>query len=97
MYAAADQVVQSRGIASTVNVTGLGLPSEMRDFVKPYDEGWLAAHFAKGVKEGTIKNEVGSTFDVPNLGTITINALNSINTQAELTTSNTDNIDQLKF
>ena len=100
-------MVQSRGIAEQVKVTGLGLPSEMRDFIKdgtvtafqlwsPYNEGWLAAHFAKGVIEGTIKNEVGSTFEVPNLGTITINANNSINTQAELTTFNADNIDDFK-
>jgi hypothetical protein len=52
----------------------------MRDFVKdgtvtafqlwsPYNEGWLAAHFAKGVVEGTITNEPGQTFEVPNLGT----------------------------
>lgn len=106
--AAAAQVVQSRGISEQVKVTGLGLPSEMRDFVKdgtvtafqlwsPYNEGWLAAHFAKGVKEGTIKNEVGATFDVPNLGTITINPLNSINTQAELTTFNAENIDDFNF
>jgi rhamnose transport system substrate-binding protein len=106
--AAAAQVVQSRGIADKVAVTGLGLPSEMRDFVKdgtvkafqlwsPYNEGWLAVHFAKGVIEGTIKNEVGSTFEVPNLGTITINANNSINTQAELTTFNAENIDQFDF
>ena len=89
-------------------VTGLGLPSEMRDFIKdgtvkafqlwsPYNEGWLAAHFAKGVLEGSIKNEVGSTFEVPNLGTITINANNSINTQAELTTFTPENIDEFNF
>jgi rhamnose transport system substrate-binding protein len=106
--AAAAQVVQSRGIADKVAVTGLGLPSEMRDFIKdgtvkafqlwsPYNEGWLAVHFAKGVIDGTIKNEVGSTFDVPNLGTITINANNSINTQAELTTFTPENIDEFNF
>jgi rhamnose transport system substrate-binding protein len=106
--AAAAQVVQSRGIADKVAVTGLGLPSEMRDFVKdgtvkafqlwsPYNEGWLAVHFALGVIDGTIKNEVGSTFEVPNLGTITINANNSINTQAELTTFNAENIDNFDF
>ena len=106
--AAAAQVVQSRGIADKVAVTGLGLPSEMRDFIKdgtvkafqlwsPYNEGWLAVHFAKGVIDGTIKNEVGATFEVPNLGTITINANNSINTQAELTTFNAENIDQFNF
>ena len=106
--AAAAQVVQSRGIAETVKVTGLGLPSEMRDFVKdgtvtafqlwsPYNEGWLAVHFAAGVLDGSIKNEVGSTFEVPNLGTITINANNMINTQAELTTFNAANIDDFNF
>lgn len=106
--AAAAQVVQSRGIAETVKVTGLGLPSEMRDFVKdgtvtafqlwsPYNEGWLAVHFALGLLDGSIKNEVGGTFEVPNLGTITINANNSINTQAELTTFNADNIDNFNF
>jgi rhamnose transport system substrate-binding protein len=106
--AAAAQVVQSRGIAEQVKVTGLGLPSEMRDFIKdgtvaafqlwsPYNEGWLAVHFAKGLLDGTIKNEVGGTFEVPNLGTITINANNSINTQAELTTFTAANIDEFNF
>ncbi len=106
--AAAAQVVQQRGIADKVVVTGLGLPSEMRDFIKdgtvkafqlwsPYNEGWLAVHFAKGVIDGTIKNEVGSTFEVPNLGTITINDKNSMNTQAELTTFDAKNIDDFNF
>jgi rhamnose transport system substrate-binding protein len=106
--AAAAQVVQQRGIADKVIVTGLGLPSEMRDFIKdgtvkafqlwsPYNEGWLAVHFAKGVIDGTIKNEVGSTFEVPNLGKITINEKNSMNTQAELTTFDAKNIDDFNF
>jgi len=106
--AAGAQVVQSRGIAGTVKVTGLGLPSEMRDFVKdgtvegfqlwsPYNEGWLAAHFSVGLKNGSMKNVVGGTFQVPNLGTITINSGNSINTQAALTTFNAGNIDDFNF
>jgi len=106
--AAAAQVVQSRGIADQVKVTGLGLPSEMRDFIKdgtvsafqlwsPYNEGVLAAYFAKGVKDGTIKNEVGQTFEVPNLGTITIDENNAMNTQAELTTFTPENIDEFDF
>jgi len=106
--AAAAQVVQSRGLAATVHVTGLGLPSEMRDFVKdgtvsafqlwsPYNEGWLAVHFALGVLDGSVKNEVGSTFEVPNLGTITINDKNAMNTQAELTTFDAKNIDDFNF
>jgi rhamnose transport system substrate-binding protein len=106
--AAAAQVVQSRGIADTVKVTGLGLPSEMRDFIKdgtveafqlwsPYNEGWLAVHFALGVLDGSIKNEVGETFEVPNLGSITINEKNSMNTQAELTKFDMANIDDFDF
>ena len=106
--AAAAQVVQSRGLADKVKVTGLGLPSEMRDFIKdgtvdafqlwsPYNEGWLAAHMAVGVRAGDITIQPGETFEVPNLGTITINEGNSINTQAELTTFNADNIDEFDF
>ena len=106
--AAAAQVVQQRGIADQVQVTGLGLPSEMRDFVKdgtvkafqlwsPYNEGWLAAHFAVGVKNGTIKNEVGESFEVPKLGTITIGPKNVMNTQAELTKFDASNIDEFDF
>jgi rhamnose transport system substrate-binding protein len=106
--AAAAQVVQSRHLADKVHVTGLGLPSEMRPFIKdgtvkafqlwsPYNEGWLAVYFAKGVAEGAIKNTVGGTFDVPNLGKITINPGNSINTQASLTTFDAKNIDDFHF
>ena len=63
----------------------------------PYNEGWLAVHFAVGVLGKTVKNEVGATFEVPNLGTITINAGNSINTQSSLTTFDAKNIDEYKF
>jgi len=106
--AASAQVVQSAGKADTVKVTGLGTPNQMRPFIKdgtvaafqlwsPYNEGWLAAYFAVGVKDGSISNEVGATFEVPNLGTITINELNSINTQAGLTTFDAANIDDFNF
>lgn len=102
--AAAAQVVQSRGIADSVHVTGLGLPSEMRDFIKdgtvtafqlwsPYNEGLVAVYFAKGYLDGTIKNEVGQSFDVPGLGTVKIRENNSMIAQEELTTFNADNID----
>ncbi|MDP1730973.1 MAG: substrate-binding domain-containing protein [Devosia sp.] len=106
--AAAAQVIQSAGKAETVKLTGLGTPNQMRPFVKdgtvqafqlwsPYNEGWLAAHFAVGLKNGTISNEVGSTFEVPNLGSITIGEHNVMNTQAELTTFDAANIDEFNF
>ena len=106
--AAAAQVLQSAGAADEVALTGLGTPNQMRPFVKdgtveafqlwsPYNEGWLAAHFATGVVRGEIENEVGGTFEVPDLGTITIEEDNVINTQAELTTFDAENIDEYDF
>jgi rhamnose transport system substrate-binding protein len=106
--AAAAQVVETAGVADTVSVTGLGTPNQMKPFIKdgtvkafqlwsPYNEGLLGAYFSVGVKNGTIKNEVGQTFEVPTLGTITINANNSMNTQASLTTFDAKNIDQFNF
>jgi rhamnose transport system substrate-binding protein len=106
--AAAAQVVQSRGIADKVHVTGLGLPSEMRDFIKdgtvkafqlwsPYNEGLVAVYFAKGVLDGSIKNEVGESFDVPGLGKVTIGENNSMIAQEELTTFDASNIDNFNF
>lgn len=106
--AAAAQVLQSAGRADEVALTGLGTPNQMRPFVQdgtveafqlwsPYNEGWLAAHFATGLVRGEIENEVGGSFEVPNLGTITIGENNVINTQAELTTFDAGNIDEYDF
>lgn len=106
--AAAAQVIQSAGKADQVKLTGLGTPNQMRPFIKdgtveafqlwsPYNEGWLAAHFAVGVRAGDIEIAPGNSFEVPNLGTVTIEENNVINTQAELTTFNADNIDDFDF
>lgn len=106
--AAAAQVIQSAGAADRVALTGLGTPNQMRPFIKdgtvqavqlwsPYNEGWLSAHFADMVVNGNLEIAPGVTFEVPNLGTITIEDLNVINTQAELTTFNADNIDDFDF
>jgi rhamnose transport system substrate-binding protein len=106
--AAAAQVLETSGKAKDITLTGLGTPNQMRPFVKdgtvkafqlwsPYNEGLLAAYFAVGVKNGTIKNTVGTTFDVPGVGTATIGPNNVINTQAQLTTFDASNIDQFNF
>jgi rhamnose transport system substrate-binding protein len=106
--AAAAQVIQSAGKAKTVHLTGLGTPNQMRPFVKdgtvkafqlwsPYNEGVLAAYFAVGIKNGTVKNQVGSSITVPELGTITVGPNNVLNTQAELTTFDASNIDKFNF
>jgi rhamnose transport system substrate-binding protein len=106
--AAAAQVIQSAGRADEIKLTGLGTPNQMRPFVKdgtveafqlwsPYNEGWLTAHFAVGVLAGEIANKVGTMFEVPNLGEVTILEHNVMNTQAELTTFDSDNIDDFDF
>ena len=106
--AAAAQMIQSAGVADEVALTGLGTPNQMRPFVEdgtveafqlwsPYNEGWLAAHFATRVVRGEIESEVGGTFEVPDLGTITIQEDNVLNTQAELTTIDAENIDEYDF
>ena len=106
--AAAAQVIQSAGKADQVKLTGLGTPNQMRPFIKdgtvqafqlwsPYNQGWLAAHFAVGVRNGDIEIAPGNSFEVPNLGTVTIEDKNVINTQAELTTFDADNIDDFDF
>ena len=89
-------------------MTGLGTPNQMRRFIKngtvtafqlwsPYNEGLLAAHFAVGVKNGTIENKPGTSFEVPGLGTVTIGENSVINTQAALTVFTADNIDDFDF
>ncbi len=106
--AAAAQVVETAGKADQVRVVGLGTPNQMRRFIEngtveafqlwsPYNEGWLAAHFAVGVLGGEITNEPGETFEVPELGQITIGEQNVILTQAELTTFDASNIADFDF
>jgi rhamnose transport system substrate-binding protein len=106
--AAAAQVIETAGKAKDITLTGLGTPNQMRPFIKdgtvkavqlwsPYNEGLLSAYFAVGVKNGTIKNDPGTTFDVPGLGTVTIGPDHVMNTQAELTTFDASNIDQFNF
>jgi rhamnose transport system substrate-binding protein len=106
--AAAAQVLQSAGKADQIKLTGLGTPNQMRPFIKdgtvqafqlwsPYNQGWLAAHFAVGVRNGDIEIAPGNSFEVPTLGTVTIEDKNVINTQAGLTTFTAENIDDFDF
>jgi len=106
--AATAQVVETAGKAEQIKVTGLGTPNQMRRFIKngtvkafqlwsPYNEGLLAAYFAVGVKNGTIENKPGTTFEVPGLGTVTVGDNSVINTQAALTVFDASNIDNFDF
>jgi rhamnose transport system substrate-binding protein len=106
--AAAAQVVETAKKADQVKVVGLGTPNQMRRFIEngtveafqlwsPYNQGLLAAHFAVGVKDGSIKNEAGTTFEVEGLGTVTVGENSVIKTQADLTTFDKANIGEFNF
>jgi rhamnose transport system substrate-binding protein len=106
--AAAAQVVETAGKSQQVKVVGLGTPNQMRRFIdngtvqsfqlwSPYNQGVLAAYFARGVRSGEIKNVPGTVFNVPDLGSATIGKDNVIHTQPELTTFDRRNIGNFSF
>jgi len=81
--AAAATCIQDNGLTGTIKLTGLGLPSEMADYItagvcegmflwNPIDMGYCAAYACVGMVKGEIKGEIGETFEAGRLGTITI-------------------------
>ncbi len=77
--AAAGRVITDRGLIGTVFVTGLGLPSEMAEYIEngscpymflwnPIDVGYLAAYTATAVNDGDITGKVGDKFSAGRLG-----------------------------
>lgn len=78
--AAAAKVVTDKGIGDKVKVTGLGLPSEMAEYIEsdvtpymylwnPIDMGYLAGYTLAEMADGNISGEIGDTFDAGDLGT----------------------------
>lgn len=79
---AAAKVLQDKGVTADIKLTGLGLPSEMADYIGDGDEnatpymylwnpieiGALAAHTAIALVEGTITGAAGETFTAGTLG-----------------------------
>ncbi|MDA3951760.1 MAG: rhamnose ABC transporter substrate-binding protein [Spirochaeta sp.] len=77
--AAAGRVITDRGLIGDVKVTGLGLPSEMAEYIEngacpymflwnPIDVGYLSAYTATALVEGEIEGEAGETFEAGRLG-----------------------------
>ena len=77
--AAAGRVIQNRGLAGQVHLTGLGLPSEMTAYIlngvseriflwNPIDVGYLAGHTAAALVRGEITGASGDTFEAGRLG-----------------------------
>ncbi len=76
---AAAKVLQDKGLSATVKLTGLGLPSEMADYIgaddahscpymflwNPIQLGNLAAYVSIGLVNGSITGAEGENFTVP--------------------------------
>lgn len=77
--AAAGKVLTDKGLKGKVQLTGLGLPSEMADYIQsgvcqwmylwnPIDIGYLAGYTADALVKGTITGKVGDKFTAGRLG-----------------------------
>lgn len=80
---AAAKVVQTKGLADKIAVIGLGLPSEMREFIKdgtvekfqlwnPVNEGYLGGYYGVLLEQGLAGSEPGDKFTAGELGEYTI-------------------------
>lgn len=78
--AAAGKVLTDKGLKGQVQLTGLGLPSEMAEYIEngvcqwmflwnPIDLGYLAGYTAHALVEGKITGKVGDKFEAGSLGT----------------------------
>ncbi|MGV8877258.1 MAG: rhamnose ABC transporter substrate-binding protein [Rhodoglobus sp.] len=105
--AAAAKYLSTSAYKGKVALTGLGLPNEMREFVKdgtvqefalwdPAQLGYVAAFAGKALVDGTITGAEGDTFDAGDMGTITVGA-NGVAIVGPPTRFNADNIDQYDF
>lgn len=77
--AAAGKVLTDKGLKGKVHLTGLGLPSEMAEYIKsgvcewmylwnPIDVGYLTGYAAHALVEGKITGKAGEKFDAGKLG-----------------------------
>ncbi len=80
---AAAQVVTDMGLIGKINVTGLALPSEFKQFIdsgasqavalwNPIDLGYSAVYIANALATGTATAEPGSTISIGHVGEITL-------------------------
>jgi len=81
--AAAGRVVTDRGLIGQIKVTGLGLPSEMAEYIEneacpymflwnPIDVGYLTAYAAVTAVKGEFSGTVGETFSASRLGSFEV-------------------------
>lgn len=105
--AAAAQILSNSPQKGKVQVTGLGTPNEMRQYVKngtvkafalwdPKAEGILAAHLIAALVKGDIKAKSGVSFEVPGVGTRTISDSTQVITGPPVTFT-PENIDKFNY
>lgn len=111
----AAKAVQDRGVfpggpsaaGQGVVVTGLGVPNQMRAYLKagviqkvalwdPPREAYVAARLAVGLARGEVTLGAGKTFAVPDAGTFTFGARNVVISGEPLVFTK-DNVDQFNF
>lgn len=93
-----------------VALVGLGLPPQMKEFIKdgtvtafalwdPSDVGYLAAHAGKALSDGTITGAAGETFTAGRLGSYTIgeNGRIIVGPLLEFNAGNIDQYDYITF
>jgi rhamnose transport system substrate-binding protein len=112
----AAKAVQSRGVhpgaanagaGGGVVVTGLGIPNQMRGYLKqgviqkvalwdPPREAYVAAYLAAGLARGDVRLEPGARFTVPGAGDFTLGKNNVVITGEPLVFTK-DNVDKYNF
>jgi len=103
---AAAQAVEDAGKIGEVNVTGLGLPSEMAGAIEsgasksfaiwnPIDLGYSAAMIAHALASGEATAEPGAEISIGRMGTITLDETNSA-AMADPFVYDSSNIDEFK-
>jgi rhamnose transport system substrate-binding protein len=103
---AAAKVLQTKELGSKIALVGLGIPSELRQFIKDgtmkkfnewnmVNEGYLAGYYACALARGEVKLGPGSTFKAGKLGMYTVTKKDQIISGPPLTfnASNVDNYD----
>jgi rhamnose transport system substrate-binding protein len=81
--AATARALEDQGLSGKIALTGLGLPSEMAEYIRngtseaialwnPIDLGYVSTYMAHGLLTGTLKGEIGEVVNVGRMGERTI-------------------------
>jgi rhamnose transport system substrate-binding protein len=105
--AAAARAIKDEGMSGKVQLTGLGLPSELKSYVadgtikqfvfwNPSDLGYLAVYMVHGLIDGSVKADKGTSFTAGKLGSFEVGDDGIVLLGAPLVVDE-KNVDSLKF